>query len=77
MTNRRRPRHERLFRRVTRSAPFMSIMTPSPLSLMSAITFLGSLIALLSGCMEVSLVLAASSTGSLTCQFRNHHDLPT
>jgi hypothetical protein len=55
----------------------MSIMTPSPLSLMSAITFLGSLIALLSGCMVVSLVLAASSTGSLTCQFRNHHDLPT
>jgi hypothetical protein len=49
MTNRRRPWHELLVRRVTRHAPVRAIMTPSPLSLMSAFTLCGRLIALLFG----------------------------
>ena len=77
MTNRRRPWHQRLGRSLTRHAPVRAIMVPSPLSLMSAVTLLGCFIALLSGVMAVALVLVATSIGSLTCQLRKHHDLPT
>ena len=52
-------------------------MTPSPLSLLFAFNLLGCVIALLSGKFAVALVLSASSIGSLTCQLRKHHDLPT
>ena len=77
MTNRRRPWHQRLVRRVTRHTQVRPMKTPSPLSLMSAFTLLGSLIALLSGIFAIALVLAATSIGSLACQLRKRHDLPT
>ncbi len=77
MTNRRRPWHQRLVRRVTRHAPVRAILTPSPLSFMAAFTLLGSLFALLSGIFAVALVLAASSIGCLACQLRQQDDLPT
>ncbi len=70
MINRRRPWHQRLVRKVTRHVPLNVAMTPSPLSLMSAFTLLGSFIALLSGIIAVSLVLATASAGSLACQLR-------
>ena len=72
MTNRRLPWHQRLVRRVTRHAPVSAITTPSPLSLMFVITFLGSLIALLAGVFAVAFVLATTSIGSLTFQFRQY-----
>ncbi len=75
--NRRRPWHQRLIRRVTRHAPVRAIMTPSPLSLMSAFTFLGSLFALLSGIIAVALVLATASAGSVACLFRQQSNIPT
>ena len=77
MTNRRRIWHERLVRRVTRHAPVRAIRSPSPLSLMSVITFLGSLIALQAGVFAVALVLIATSAGGLACQLSKHHHLPT
>jgi hypothetical protein len=73
--NRRRPWHQRLVRRVTRHAPVRAIMTPSPLSLMSAFTLLGSLFALLSGIFAVALVLATASAGSVACLFRQQSNL--
>ena len=75
--NRRRPWHQRLARRVTRHAPVRAIMTPSPLSLMSVFTLLGSLFALLSGIFAVALVLATASAGSVACLFKQHPKLPT
>lgn len=75
--NRRRPWHQRLVRRVTRHAPVRAIMTPSPLSLMSVFTLLGSLFALLSGTFAVALVLATASAGSVACLFKQHLKLPT
>ena len=60
-----------------RQKVFKAIITPCPLSLMSAFTLLGSLFALLSRIFAVALVLAASSIGSLACQLRLHDDLPT
>lgn len=50
-------------------------MTPSPLSLMSAFTLLGSLFALLSGIFAVALVLATASAGSVACLFRQQSNL--
>ena len=52
-------------------------MTPSPLSLMSVFTLLGSLFALLSGIFAVALVLATASAGSVACLFKQHPKLPT
>lgn len=52
-------------------------MAPSPLSLMSAFTLLGSLIALLSGIFAVSLVLATASAGSVACLFQQQSNLPS
>lgn len=75
--NRRRPWHQRLVRRVTRHAPVTAIMTPSPLSLMSAFTLLGSLFAILSGIFAVALVLATASAGSVACLFRQQSNLPS
>jgi hypothetical protein len=50
-------------------------MTLSPLSLMSAFTLLGSLIALLSGIFVVALVLATASAGSVACLFKQQPNL--
>lgn len=73
--NRKRPFHQRLCRKVARHAPVRAIMTPSPLSLMSALTLLGSLVALLSGIIAVALVLATASAGSVACLFRQQSNL--
>ena len=75
--NRRRPLFQRLVRKVTQQAPLKAIITPSPLSLMSAFTLLGSLIALLSGIFAVALVLATASAGSVACLFRQQSNLPS
>lgn len=77
MTNRRRPWHQRFVRRVTRHSPVRAIMTPTPLSLMSAATLLGCFIALLSGLLAVAFLLAATSAGGLACQLRKRHALTT
>ena len=77
MTNRRRPWHQRLVRKVTRHVPLNVVVKPSPLSLFTAINLLGSLIALLSGIFAVSLVLASASAGSLACQLRQQSNLPS
>jgi hypothetical protein len=77
MTNRRRPWHQRFVRRVTRHLPVKPVMTPSPLSLMSAVTLFGCFIDILSGIFTVALVLIATSIGCLACQLRQHDDLPT
>ena len=77
MTNRRRPWHQRLVRRVTRHAPVRAIMIPSPLILMFALTLLGSLIALLSGLFAVALVLASAVVACAAChqsKLPNSHD---
>jgi hypothetical protein len=73
--NRRHPLYQRLVRKVTRHAPVRAIMTPSPLSIMSAFTLLGSLIALLSGIFAVALVLATASAGSVACLLRQQSNL--
>ena len=75
MINRRRPWHQRLLRKVTRHVPLNVVMTPSPLSLMSAFTLLGSFIALISGIIAVALVLATASLGSVACLFRQQSNL--
>ncbi len=77
MTNRRRPWHQRLVCRVIRHSPARSIKTPSPLSLMSAVTLLGCFIALLLGFNAVAFVLAASSIGCLACQSGHHSHIPS
>ena len=77
MTNRRRPWHQRLVRKVTRHVPLNVVVTPSPLSLMSAFTLLGSFIALMSGIMVVALVLATASAGSVACLFKQQPKLPS
>jgi hypothetical protein len=77
MTNRRRPWHQRLVRKVTRHVPFNAVVKPSPLSLFTAINLLGSLIALLSGIFAVSLVLATASAGSVACLFKQQSNLPS
>jgi len=73
--NRRRPWHQRLVRKVTRQVPLNVVVKPSPLSLMSVFTLVGSLIALLSGIFAVSLVLATASAGSVACLFRQQPNL--
>ena len=75
--NRRRPWYQCLVRKVTRHVPLNVVVTPSPLSLFTAINLLGSLIALISGIFAVSLVLATASAGSVACLFRQHPKLPT
>ena len=75
--NRRRPWHQRLVRKVTRYFPVNVVVKPSPLSLMSVFTLLGSLIALLSGIFAVSLVLATASVGSVACLFGQQSNLPS
>jgi hypothetical protein len=75
MINRRRPWHQRLLRIVTRHGLLHRAMTLSPLSLMSAFTLLGSLIALLSGIFVVALVLATASAGSVACLFKQQPNL--
>ena len=77
MNNRRRPFHQRLVRKVTRHVPLNIVATPSPLSLMSVFTLVGSLIALLSGIFAVSLVLATASVGSVACLFRQQSNIPS
>lgn len=77
MTNRRRPWHQRLFRKVKRHVPLNVVTKPSPLSLLTAINLLGSIIALLSGIFAVSLVLATASAGSVACLFRQQSNLPS
>jgi hypothetical protein len=77
MMNRRRPWHQRLVRKVTRHVPLNVVMTPSPLSLMSAFTLLGSFIALFSGIFAVALALATASAGSVACLFRQQPNLST
>ena len=73
--NRRRPWHQRLVRKVTRHVPLNDVVKPSPLSLFTAINLLGSLIALLSGILAVSLVLATASAGSVACMFKQQSNL--
>jgi len=75
--NRRRPWHQRLVRKVTRQVPLNVVVKPSPLSLMSVFTLVGSLIALLSGIFAVSLVLATASVGSVACLFRQQSNIPS
>ena len=75
--NRRRPWHQRLVRKVTRHVPLNDVVKPSPLSLFTAINLLGSLIALLSGILAVSLVLATASAGSVACHLRQQPNLPS
>jgi hypothetical protein len=75
--NRRRPWHQRIFRKVTRHVPLNVVVKPSPLSLMSVFTLVGSLIALLSGIFAVSLVLATASVGSVACLFRQQSNIPS
>ncbi len=74
--NRRRPWHQRLFRKVTRHVPLNVGVKPSPLSFFTAINLLGSLIALISGIFAVSLVLATASAGSVACLFRQQPNIP-
>ena len=73
--NRRRPWHQRLVRKVRRHVPLNVVVKPSPLSLMSAFTLLGSFIALLSGIFAVALVLATASAGSVACLFKQQPKL--
>ena len=73
--NRRRPWHQRLVRKVTRHVPLNVVVKPSPLSLMSVFTLVGSLIALLSGIFVVALVLATASAGSVACLFKQQPNL--
>ncbi len=73
--NRRRPWHQRLVRKVTRHVPLNVVVKPSPLSLMSVFTLVGSLIALISGIFAISLVLATASAGSVACLFRQQPNL--
>ena len=75
MTNRRRPWHQRLVRKVTRHVPLNVVVTPSPLSLFTAINLLGSLIALLSGIFAVAFVLATASAGSVACMLRQQFNI--
>lgn len=75
--NRRRPFHQRLVRKVTRHVPLNVVVKPSPLSLMSAFTLLGSLIALISGIFAVSVVLATASAGSVACLLRQQPNIPS
>ena len=75
--NRRRPWYQRLVRKVTRYVPLNVVVKPSPLSLMSVFTLVGSLIALLSGIFAVSLVLATASVGSVACLFRQQSNIPS
>ena len=75
MTNRRRPWHGRIIRKVTRHVPLNVVVKSSPLSLMSTFTLLGSLIALLSGIFAVALVLATASAGSVACLFRQQFNI--
>ncbi len=70
MTNRRRPWHQRLVRKVTRHVPLQRAMKPSPLSLFVAFNLLGSLIAFLSGLFAVAFVLATASAGTAFCLLR-------
>lgn len=75
--NRKRPWHQRLVRKVMRHVPLNVVVKPSPLSLMSAFTLLGSLIAVISGIFAVSLVLATASAGSVACLFKQQPKLPS
>jgi hypothetical protein len=74
--NKKRLWHHRLARKVTRHVPLDVVVTPSPLCLMSALTLLGSLIALMSGIFAVALVLATASAGAAACLFGQQSNLP-
>ena len=58
MTNRRRPWHQCVVRKVTRLASLQAVLASSPLSVFSGFNVIGSLIALLSGAYAVAVVLA-------------------
>ncbi len=73
--NRRRPLFQRLVRKVTQQAPLKAIITPSPLSIMSAFNVLGCLVALLSGFLAVASVLGSAAVACLAIQFRKQTDL--
>ncbi len=70
MTNRRRPWHQRLVRKMTGHVPLQQAMKPSPLSLFFAFNLFGSLIAFLSGFFAVAFVLAIASAGAAFCLLR-------
>lgn len=75
MTNRRRPWPQRLIRKLTRQAPVRAVLTPSPLSILSAFNLLGGLGALLSGFLAVALVLTSAAVACMACQLRRQTDL--
>lgn len=75
MINRRRPWHQRIIRKVTRHVPLNVVMTPSPLSIMSAFNVLGCLVALLSGFLAVASVLGIAAVACLAIQLRKQTDL--
>ena len=73
--NIKHPWHQRLVRKVTRHIPLNVGVKPSPLSRFTAINLLGCLIALISGIIPVSLVLATASAGSVACLYKQQSNL--
>lgn len=73
--NRRRPRHQRIVRKVFRHAPHVGSIRITPLSVLSGIHLLGGLAALLFGSFAVALVFVAGTFACVACHFRRPSDI--